>query len=169
VKVFADTSLEGMPTADVVRVQWSHPSLEPGFPSQRTITKRDDGSIAIHNDTLVVAEKDRGKGLGSAIFARQVENAQKQGVARLETLAEKSPTMTGYKVWPRMGYDAPLPLRGLPERPLSLQHARRVSDLMKTEEGRTWWDANGVQLEMAFDLNPDSLSMKVHQSRREKR
>lgn len=123
--------------------------------------KQKDGVPVIKNDLFVV--HDKGKGVGSEIFASQVENAARLGVARIETEASRgdaSNILNGYYTWPRLGYDGPLP-DGLPDRPAGLAAARRVSDLMGSEEGRAWWKANGVTVDLEFDLAEGSLSRRT--------
>lgn len=120
--------------------------------------------IRIHNDQLVVKSSARGQGLGASILGRQVEHAADMGVGSINTLAARmSGTYTdGYAVWPKLGYDGELPRSGgfnpMPSLPSSLAGAKRVSDLMATEEGTEWWTKNGVTVDLEFDLAKGSLS-----------
>ena len=109
-----------------------------------------------------VAEKYQGKGIyGPQVFGRMVENAIRLGLSHIETTAGQGEFENGYYTWARFGYDAPIPkeLRGL--LPGSLAPAKRLSDLMATEEGTTWWKKHGITTRMVFDLAPGSLSRQI--------
>jgi len=119
----------------------------------------------LENEKNRVREADRGKGLGSEAFAAQVEAASRLGVDRIEAYAAQSAGFNGYYTWPRLGFDAPLPPSGpggpLPGLPPGLAGARRLSDLMATPEGRAWWKAHGISLDVAFDPRPGGASRLV--------
>ena len=116
------------------------------------------------------AVQNTGNGFGVQALTRQVETLSKAGFAQIETYAardngdEGGAPMVGYKVWPRLGYDARLPsdfdVSGIlhiydEEPPVT------VSDLMDEPEGRKWWDEHGDGIEMRFNLREGSLSRKV--------
>lgn len=109
--------------------------------------------------------KVKGKGVGTAILINQVTAAAKhKQFAYLYTTAAGSASseMNGYYTWPRLGYDAGLNLkRYLADEALQKFGANRVSDLMKTKDGREWWKENGSGQDMSFDLTRGSLSRKV--------
>jgi hypothetical protein len=103
----------------------------------------------------------QGRNIGTEAFGRLVEGAAKGGFQKIGLTAEKSSIHNGYYTWPRLGCDGELwgsHLRGAPP---ELAKAKRVSDLMMTETGRTWWKANGSRIEVAFDLQEGSLSRRV--------
>ena len=72
-----------------------------------TITD-DGGDVIIYNDEIMVKEGSQGKGLGTKLFTRQINNAVKAGIKRIECLAAKEEDMNGFYTWPRMGFDAKL-------------------------------------------------------------
>ena len=131
----------------------------PGYEATRTVTRKANGDLVIHNDEF--RTQKTGTGLGLSIFAGQVETAAKLGVARIDTYAARGPTWNGYWTWPRFGYDGPIPARNVPNLPPSLAGATRMSDLFRTKEGRDWWSKNGQSLDLIFDLTEGSLSRKV--------
>jgi SPP1 gp7 family putative phage head morphogenesis protein len=121
-----------------------------------------DGTIS--NDSFYVKTEAQGKGLGTKVFYEQVQAAVKHGFTYIETTAEKGPTSNGYYTWPRLGYDTEVvaiskasPVR----KKLDSMGVERVSDLMKTLEGRKWWKANGDTIDLRFDLKEGSLSRKA--------
>ena len=136
-----------------------HPLLRYG--SERTLYRNDDGELEMHNDILKL-RKDAPSGLGTRIFATQVEQARALGVSKITVTAAGHygiiDEWSGYYTWPRLGYDGPLPswvIRDLPE---SLAHCETIGELYETEEGRQWWKINGSTIELEFDLDPNSLS-----------
>lgn len=138
----------------------------PDYRADRTIhaKSRYEPHLRIHNDQLVIDPTARGKGLGPEILGRQVEHSVKMGVELIDTQAARmSFTYTdGYAVWPKLGYDGPLPSTGgfnpMPNLPPTLAGSKRVSDLMATKEGRDWWIKHGVTVDLEFDLKAGSLS-----------
>lgn len=150
----SEVFLYGSAKRGKVEIGWDSPTAH----AARTF-RREGGSLVVHNDIFKVKESARRKGAGAASFGRQVEAARAAGAAKIETYARRDDNMVGYKVWPRFGYDAPLPPDVIERLPESLAKAARLSDLMATEEGRLWWDENGRGLLMTFDLTPGSLSL----------
>lgn len=124
----------------------------------RTI-QRTKGGVVIHNN-LFFAEASGG-GVGIRVFGKQVAQAARLGVSRIETNAARGPDMNGYYTWARFGYDAPLPSHYRPDLPPGLKGSKRVSDLMQTEAGQKWWKTHGDTIDMTFDLKAGSTSRKT--------
>lgn len=103
-----------------------------------------------------------GTGLGSKVFADEVERAAAAGFKFIRTYAGKGDVdeedprhkseYNGFYTWARLGYDGKV--RG-PKGDVM------VSELMKTKEGRDWWLENGHAFEARFDLREGSLSRRV--------
>jgi GNAT superfamily N-acetyltransferase len=127
----------------------------------RTIERDGDGRIVIRNDAILVLPEYQGQGIGAAIFGRQVEQASRLKVDRIEARAERSPRHVGYHVWPKLGFDGPIPPKLINRLPAELAGARRLSDLMATRAGRDWWRAHGDTVNVAFDLAPGSTSRQL--------
>lgn len=132
----------------------------PGYKAIREIRKGDDGKPYIHNEEFR-ADKT-GTGLGREVFGRQVEHASGLGVSHIETFAERNDGKgtVGYAVWPKFGYDAPIP-SSLHRNPRMPEGAKNVSDLMKTAHGREFWGDFGHGVEMKFDLKAGGKSQAV--------
>jgi hypothetical protein len=120
----------------------------------------------IYNSSLRVNNSAQGSGIGTKIFATQVQAGIKAGFKSINTYAAKGSSYNGFYTWPRLGYDAPLP--GSVREKLVVgkllkdaEKFSRISDVMKSKEGRDWWKANGTQGNMEFDLSPGSLSRQV--------
>ena len=120
---------------------------------------------------------ETGRGLGAAVFARQVEQAREAGAAYIKCHAAKvnprdpDKPHNGYYTWPLFGFDQdverPDDAEG-EEKPLweavhkQFPAAKTVLGIMATPEGRAWWKANGFDLGHArFDLSDGSPSMTV--------
>ena len=141
-----------------VRVEVEHPE----YRAVRMFS-RDHRGILVDNHEFFA--KRTGTGLGTKVFSEQVEYLAKLDVHRIDTEAVRidhaNPPWIGYKVWPKLGYDAELPQVYRDDLPASLAGAGRVSDLMKSQEGRDWWAENGHSMPMRFDMRPGSLSRRV--------
>ncbi len=145
------------------------------YKAERLISRdAETGNRVISNESFIVEVAHQGKGLGTEVFGRQVEQSARLGFDRIETYAARGKDMNGYYTWPRFGYDGPLPElvrlrieKGLiPKPPIA---ADRVSDLMWTEGGRSWWKEHGQGTDLNFDLSPTSLSRRVWDGYRRER
>ena len=90
------------------------------------------------------------------------------GIEYIATDAAGGPgsTFVGYSVWPRLGFDGPIPpaarakLDVLPgDHPL--RTAKTVRDLPARSGGRTWWEANGSEFRAYFDLVEGRVSPQL--------
>lgn len=146
----------------------------------RTIGRDRAGKLRCHNDLFEI-EKDRpGPGAqnvnpnipkGADLLANQVRALREMGVEYIETYAAGSPQQAargdfvGFKVWPKLGYDAqldPIDIRSMPpELQAQMGDSRSILDLYKTKAGQDWWAENGHGLEAKFDLTEGSRSMQA--------
>lgn len=95
------------------------------------------------------------------IMTGSVEAAIKQGASKVKLNAADG-AFKGYTIWPRMGFDAPLPFHLRNKLPETLSHCRSLLDLHATPEGTRWWKDNGVGLDVQLDLTrADSPQMQV--------
>jgi hypothetical protein len=138
----------------------------------RAFRKAPDGPY-MENVKFVVT--DTGKGLGTRIFAKQVYEAGKLGCKEITASADREEAragriaVNGYYTWPRLGFDTDLKnidtisvdkklAKAIKEK---FPDANKLSDLMKTQEGRNFWKAEGEGFKGTFDLTPNSTSRKV--------
>jgi GNAT superfamily N-acetyltransferase len=162
-------SLVGAPDDARVTVGIYKGKLEVGWESpagsaSRTFRKV-DGVPEVENVHFILEKEHQGTGLGTAVLAKQIAHATRHGLSKIKTYAAGNfrsiDTYNGYYTWPRFGYDAPLDEWTREKLPATLADAGRLSDLMKTPEGREWWKVNGEDGDMEFDLRAGSLSRKV--------
>ncbi len=139
--------------------------------------KRDSaGDLFCYNELTDIKKSSRGSGLGSRMFAKQVEECKNAGVKYIQNHSARlnyadQPYFNGFYTWPRMGYDADLEQASfestgdsqrLAETQVKFPDAKTVQDVMATPEGREWWKKNGFGLKNArFDLTPGSRSLQV--------
>jgi len=96
------------------------------------------------------------------IMTGSVEAAIKQGASKVKLNAADGAPFKGYTIWPRMGFDAPIPFHVRNKLPETLSHCRSLLDLHATSEGTRWWRDNGTGLDVQLDLTrPDSPQMQV--------
>jgi hypothetical protein len=142
----------------------------------------------IFNSSLEISE-DAPKGLGTGVFVSQVLQARKLGLRHIECHAYRysmdrsgyrDPSMIGYKIWPKLGYDGEIPedcLDLLPEEIkdmfdlLGYEEPYMVSHLysLPDNEGIKWWEEYGESFEAEFDLSEDSYSIRTLQAYLEKK
>jgi GNAT superfamily N-acetyltransferase len=139
---------------------------KPGnYRGNRTFYK-ENGNIIMHNDGIAMDKSIQGQGFGSHIFGLQVEHASALGVSKIKTHASRSKStgQVGYSVWPKFGFDGDIkgrPLEFMDELSGGIRDSTRVSQLMKTKEGRDFWKKHGSNTSMEFDLTPGSQSRQV--------
>lgn len=165
-------SLAGAPDGAKVQVEavangvYIHFEAE-GVTSARRLRIGEDGKPEIYNGFLEVAEAQRGKGIGRQILGRQIEQSQRLGIARMQTLAggdaesAEAGQMNGYMVWPKFGYDGRLDEEHLDALPAQFRGVETIQELYSTREGRQAWERHGSAIHLEFDLSPDSDSLEI--------
>lgn len=143
---------------DELHVHFNTPDGEVS--AHRTLFKTKNGVRCI-NQSLTVSKSAQGKGIGGKIVADQIEAMKNAGVLSIETTAAKGNDSIGYKVWPKLGYDANLSEADRNALPPNLKAAKTIQDLYATPLGQTWWEANGSTKLMTIELqDADSISRK---------
>lgn len=150
------------------------------YEASRSIINRNGKKIMV-NDHFYMKPNAQGKGLGSEVFSKQVEECTKNGFSEIRCHAAKldsdgKPKYNGYYTWPRFGYDQSMASIKSEDKKLhskivtAFPKAKSILDVMKTKKGRDWWKENGGDLqEMSFDLSPGSRSMKILKAYQEER
>ncbi len=113
----------------------------------------------LHIDHYFLQNKAAPPALGSIAFALCAITAHLAGLDKISLLAAGGQGFSnkhiGFKVWPRLGFDAPLlPGEGTGEP--KLDNANSVLDVVAIDQA--WWDEHGSQRFMTFDLSPGSRS-----------
>lgn len=128
-----------------------------------------ENELVIWHNTMTVSDKIRSDDALRHLAAREfyrtmvssVEAARKAGVTTVLLNAAghsgasakgNANPWKGYTIWPRMGFDAPLPPHVIRALPAELSHARTLLDLHATREGTRWWAQNGEDLDVMLDL-----------------
>jgi hypothetical protein len=110
--------------------------------------------------------QDRGRGLGTRIFAHQAHRAADIGFQSIALFAARGQTMNGYLTWPKLGFDGPLEdqLNRIATAYASRTGSRlpddvqTVQELLSLEFGVETWIDLGEGMAMEFDLSPGSPS-----------
>lgn len=140
-----------------------------GVKSVRTLTKKPDGRLVMHNDFFEIKKDSKYKGEGVKFFANQVQALREAGVSEIETHAaghNGNPVFNGYYTWPRMGYDGTINSGVIADLPKNIQrklgNSRSVQKLFSIPGGKEAWKEHGRDIyDATFDLRGDSHSMKV--------
>ncbi len=141
---------------------------EKGSPIDRLsryIGRDSDGVLRLKNDILEMAQGETSKGLGTRVFATQVEQATKLDVKYIETLASGDPQSTrynGYYTWARLGYDGDTTFQVREAAELAgFGRPKLVSEILSQEGGAAWWKANGTSFDGVFDLTEGARSQRI--------
>lgn len=138
----------------------------------RLINLTPDRGIVLTNATFRVRAAHRGNRLGARALAIQVQAAGQEGFDAIELDALGSyaesivkhwdDRLIGYWLWPRLGFDAPIPAHVLAKLSPQFAGCKLVSELMVTEDGVKEWLVYGDSLQGArFDLSEESASRKL--------
>jgi len=136
-------------------VLFSEPSVR--LIGQRAGTHR----FEIRNSVMVLRDEYLDQGIGPRSVA--IEIAQASELDFLERIVVNAvgdwkhfnipQPLRGYYVWPRMGFDGPIPSGVLTdESPKAYEDFVRVSQFMETQAGRDYWKRNGTVAKLQFDL-----------------
>lgn len=134
-----------------------------GYRATRELFQDDAGLTVLRN--VGMEATGSGNNVSAKLLGRQVEQAAALGVDRIEINAGGD----GARVWPRLGFDAPLSKSLEKKLPDDIE-AERVSDLMFSPEGRDFWDSHAAeftggrssaQIPLAFDLSRRSQSRRI--------
>jgi hypothetical protein len=94
----------------------------------------------------------QGKGIGGGIMKTIIAAAEQAELEQITMTAARAADQVGYKVWPKFGFDAPLPAAIIRKLPEALRGAKTVADLYKTAAGRAWWEKHGVTIDLTLEL-----------------
>jgi hypothetical protein len=116
---------------------------------------------SLHIDHFFLNERKTPLSLGTFAFSLCAITAHLAGLAHISLIAAGGKGFgkrhIGYKVWPKLGFDAELPpdeIDGAPH----LQACRTVQDVLALDAA--WWDEHGSQRRMEFDLGAHSTSWR---------
>jgi hypothetical protein len=102
-----------------------------------------------------------------SVLAKQFKEMQALGVKRVMTDAGRHDTgsketeLIGYKVWPKFGFDAPVPMETRASLPELLRSAHTVQDLYQLPGGRQAWEQHGRSTVMQLDMADAAKSSKI--------
>lgn len=113
----------------------------------------------LHIDHYFLNEHGTPPKLGTLAFALCAITAHLAGLGQISLVAAGgkgfSKRHIGFKVWPKFGFDAQL-LPGEAADAPQLQGCQTVQDVLSVHPA--WWDAEGSQRRMTFNLDADSTS-----------
>lgn len=114
----------------------------------------------MHIDHFFLKDHVTPAGFATVTFALCAITAQLADLNAITLTAAGGPEddrYVGYKVWPKLGFDAELAGEETAEA-LHLKQCKTVLDVLAIDP--IWWIANGSPRLMRFDLSPDSASWR---------
>jgi GNAT superfamily N-acetyltransferase len=129
------------------------------YKSSFYIYRTDPGVYAIYWDSFIIAEGHRDQLWGTRMFAYMVKMARKLGFKSISGLAMRvDGHYNGYYTWPRLGFQGKIPQGIVAKLPKNLKFVSNVEELMSDPEGCLIWKEKGGNIEVEFDLDPESIS-----------
>lgn len=126
---------------------------------------------ALYNTKFKLNPVHWGKDLAARSLSIQASAAQALGIPRISARAvgdfqtaqasHAQERSAGYWVWPRLGFDGPIPLGTQLQLPDSLKHCQLVSELLATDRGLEFWYRYGETVGVRFDTTLGSGSWKT--------
>lgn len=144
-------------------------------PMVRYVVQEPDGyAFHIVNAVQAMNASSRGQGIGSRSMSMGLfEASRHQHFRRVRTMAVGDASsrnalnpLSGYYLWPRMGFDAELPqaLMEHADLPEPLRGTRSLLQLIASEDGLDFWARHGSSLWVEFDLRSGSDSWRALQA-----
>jgi len=152
-----------------------------GYEATRSIEYYEGPEPYIYNASLDIDKDSKVRGFD--VLKQQIDNASALGMSKMKTLAagkELNESFVGDVVWPKFGYNADLTGESnwtndghgnyssktlyelVPEDIRSQMEGTSLQDLYAAPGGKEFWEKElHRSINLDFDLNPDSQSMKV--------
>lgn len=141
-------------------------------PMVRRIVQEADGyAFHIVNAVIAMNASSIGHGIGSrSVYVELFEASRHAHFRRVRALAVGDARsrvgdrpLSGYSLWPRMGFDAdlPEPLKDHAQLPDRHRGDLRLLQLIATAEGAAFWERHGSSLWVEFDLREGSDSWRT--------
>jgi GNAT superfamily N-acetyltransferase len=154
-------------TFDAIELKVTHPEILKK-PMERTILLMIDEDGAdyqvIDNVAFYIRDEYQGNGIATNSLLHEAIAAHKLGFSKIFAMAANDPAV-GWKVWPKLGYDATIEPDILIKMDTDLMAAGlqkeelRISDLLDAGRGDLW-EKHGCGCMMEFDVSDiDSWSM----------
>ena len=161
-------ALDGATVKVSVRVKkgWLFLALDDParFEVYETSVRHDaQGKLFAYIHKVRVAIGQGGQGLGLLAFLHQVIGARALGVQYFELWAAGDyldRSHNGYYTWARFGFDARLTAHQRSLLSDDLYGAETVNEVIQ-RGGHRWWQRNGNDVAMYFDLDEESAMMRV--------
>lgn len=141
---------------------------EPGHYNARVIGKDAEVKVMVYEDRNEVYldsifVKKPGNGKGTEVVADVVDAAKEEGFSKVTAFGAgiKGDAYNGYYTLPRLGFDGKLSPMMIDKAKKDGFQVTKVSELMATSSGRSWWKENGAGIDLEFDLLDGSYSLKT--------
>jgi hypothetical protein len=131
------------------------------------------GKTVMHQGMVkLAAGTAQGSGFGADTFAQALTASQRYGVDVIKAHAAGSSNGTdhvsdgalvGYYVWPRYGFNGPIPTSLRASMPVPLRGAKDLLELFATPEGPAWWKRHGTSVPVEFALDAQSPNVAAFQ------
>lgn len=150
-------------------IRGSHEEFfEPGKPMERLLLNTHETGLTLYNVQFHLKPEYCRNGAGFQMLRNQIEACQELQVPTIACLAGrwgkdddgKRVPLDGYVVWPKLGFDGPIPEAVLGKLSPEFARLQNVQALIATPEGLAEWIAHGDSCRLTFDVRPGSMNLK---------
>jgi hypothetical protein len=122
------------------------------------LKKGEDGSLHCHYNKIVVDVSERNGPLAMTILATQLQQMRDYGVKNITSTAARfeKDGLIGYKVWPKLGFDGPVPDEARNALLECFRKCKTVQELYALPGGRKAWEEHGTTFKASLDLTSDT-------------
>lgn len=128
-----------------------------------TVTLRKVGD-QVHGHYDYIAADRSNPTLGPRILADQLKSLRSLGVSHIDCLAARvdgSHGLIGYKLWPKLGMDGPIPSDKKTNWPEEFKQAKTMQELYSKPGGRQFWEEHGFSIPLGIDLSDPQKADKM--------
>jgi hypothetical protein len=138
--------------------------FEDGKPIRRNLVNTPSGLVIV-NVQLEIKPEFRRSGVGFNMLKYQIEAARQLKVENIACLAARwgkdenyqRVELDGYMVWPKLGFDGPIPDAVRPLLGSTFQQLDTIQQLVQADGGWKEWKQHGAAAHLTFDVASGSV------------
>lgn len=148
-----------------VIITGDHPQFfQAGKQMERLLINDSNRGLVLINAQFHMKPEYHG-GVGFQMLNSQINACRELEVTTIACIAGrwakdeqgKRTPLDGYIVWPKLGFDGPLPATSVETLGPNFSHCRTVQQLIQADEGLAQWVLHGDGCRLTFDVDPNSV------------
>lgn len=152
-----------------VVITGNHPQFfQAGKPMERLLIDDPSRGLVLINAQFHMKPEYHG-GVGFQMLSSQIDACRELKVATIACIAGrwgkddegKRTPLDGYIVWPKLGFDGPVPATSAAKLGSNFSQYKTVQELIQADGGLAQWVLHGDGCRLTFDVNPNSVHSKT--------